>query len=991
MGRLRRVLLVLALASAAGRAAASEIPTDLFGRTIESVAYTVDGPVDNRQVASLIVFAVGEPLTEDAAGATIRNLFATLGFSNIQIEAEPAAGGGVAVTVHLWRAFRVSHISFDGRSALSREDMRRAVPLSEGDPFNAAALAAGASALERRLSTEGYLHPTVEPEATFDATTFGVTIVFGIQAGDRGTVAAPFFDGETSPFAPELLEREGKIRVGKPYSEAQARAAAERIGKFLLRQGRLKESVELIAAEPTDAGQIRPVYRIAVGPEFRFETVGIKEKQFRKEIVALVETQGFNSDLLQQWIEDTRARLQREGRYRAQVAATATEGTDPVVLKATVEMGEKYAVEKIGFSGNTSVSDETLRGLMVTREKGLPLIHKGRLIDSDLDGDVSAILGYYQTRGWIDAKVEKPAVTEGARPDRLDIAIAIVEGPRTFVAQRRVEGAEHLGPPEIDRIVSVVVGQPFNPRAVRQDASALTAYYWNNGWREAAVQDHWTLSADRTKADVVYRIEEGMRSFFGKTILRGNVLTKPDRILRQVAWKEGEPFSEAKIADTQQNLARAGVFRSIEVKPQPADPDDRERNIDIQLSEAQRFSLFYGFGYQNAPGATENRNDVFAVVGGTFRNLFGSLRTASLEVQYAPISQRGHIFANFVEPYLFNTDIPLTVVAFASREPIQDIDIDRVGAFVESVRLYGQHLRLGVRYGYQQIAPRNPQDLSTIYLEQFPKGDLPIKQSAIGPSLLYDRRDNILDPHAGYYWTFAGNYAFKFLSANATYGKVSAQGAWFTQVLGGVLGVSARAGAIFPYDVQPEIPPVPLAEEFFAGGSATGRGFDTDLLGIPTVTVDYNTQATSPPANGPGRGTCAQTYTFEHAAQYDCNVGPRIVGGNGFMAWSFEYRHPILGNLGFSVFYDLAQVWANPGDINFHIEGGAGMRQSIGAGLHYMTPIGPLRLEVARPVELRTIPFQVTTTDEDNNVIVLKSGLSVKETGRIFLSIGYPF
>ena len=60
------------------------------------------------------------------------------------------------------------------------------------------------------------------------------------------------------------------------------------------------------------------------------------------------------------------------------------------------------------------------------------------------------------------------------------------------------------------------------------------------------------------------------------------------------------------------------------------------------------------------------------------------------------------------------------------------------------------------------------------------------------------------------------------------------------------------------------------------------------------------------------------------------------------MAWSLEYRYPILGNLGISVFYDLAQVGENPGDINFKFEGETGLRQSIGAGLHYVTPIGPL-------------------------------------------------
>src|SRR6185369_15801758 len=213
------------------------------------------------------------------------------------------------------------------------------------------------------------------------------------------------------------------------------------------------------------------------------------------------------------------------------------------------------------------------------------------------------------------------------------------------VTKRVVEGAEHLSESDLATMLSVREGEPFNPRAVRQDVSTLTTHYWNNGWRDAAVQDRYTLSEDRTKADVNYRIDEGMRSFFGKTIVRGNSITVPERITRHVAWREGEPFSEEKIADTQQNLARTGVFREIQVKPQPADPQTQSRDVDITLSEARRFSLLYGFGYQNSPGADENRNDVFGIVGGTYRNLMGSMRSASLEVQYAPLSGRGHVYA----------------------------------------------------------------------------------------------------------------------------------------------------------------------------------------------------------------------------------------------------------------------------------------------------------------------------------------------------------
>lgn len=988
-----RVLIAAALAWAAA-ARGVETPAGLYGRTVESVAYTSDGPVDRREIEDLIAIRVGMPLTDAGTAETIRNLYGTRRFADVAVEAEASGEAGVAVTIHLWHAYHVSRIAFDGKSALSGEDLRRAVPFVAGDAFSASALEAGTSAIERRLAAEGYFHASVELDAAFDPATFEVAVTYRVAAGERARLAAPFFDGETAPFDAATLARKGKVREGSRYRESAARASADRMRKFLLGEGYFRASAELIAAEPTDDGRVRPVYRVLVGPRYTLAVTGVKEKAARRELLALAEGQSFDEDLLQQWADDRRQRLQREGRYRAKVTATADREGDPVVVTLAVRPGPKYAVERITITGNASVSEDTLRDLMVTREKGLPLVRKGRLVDAVLTEDSSAILGYYQTHGWIEARVEE-RVNDGSQVGLLEVVVAVEEGPRAVVVERRVEGADRLTSAEIDGLLIVKAGEPFNPSAVRQDVAALTSWYRNNGWPQASVQDRYTLSPDRTRAEVVYRVVEGMREFFGKTIVRGNAVTDQDRILRQVAWKEGEPYSEEKIADTHQNLSRTGVFRSIEVKPEPSDAEGPVRNVVIDLTEARRLSLLYGFGYQYAAGATENRNDVFGIVGGTYRNLFGRMRSATLEIQYAPLSKRGHIFASLFEPYLFHTGVPLTFVAFVSRAPIQDIDIDRIGGYLESSRMFQKYMRLGLRYEYQQISPRNPEDLSTIEREKFPKSDQPIKQSAIGPSLFYDRRDDILDPTRGYYATVAGKYAFPFVNATARYGKVSGQAAWFTRFLGGVVGVSGRAGAIFPYELAAEVP-VPIAERFFAGGSATGRGFDTDLLGIPGVTVDDNTQATL--HTTAGEGNCAATYP--DLVEYDCSPGPRIIGGNGFMAWSLEYRVPILGNLGASIFYDLAQVWENPGDINFRLEGDTGLRQSIGAGLHYMTPIGPLRLEYALPVQQRTLPFDVTVTQypdgsacdprTDPTSCIRGSG-STTEKGRILLSIGYPF
>jgi outer membrane protein insertion porin family len=987
-------VILLALAGTAPAQPADE-PPSFFGATVVSLAYTSDGPVDRDEVTRLVSIKTSQPLTEEATGSTIRNLFATRRFSDVRVEAERAEGG-VAVTVHLFRSYRVNPLKFDDGVSVSREEMRRTVPFSEGAVFQAEQLEEGTKALKRRLDAEGYIAATVSPEVYFDRTTFDAQVVYHIEAGKPARTAPALFDGETKPFTREELLKSARLDEGDRYRESKARADADRMTKFLRKKSRLKGTVELIAAQPTEDGRVIPVYRISVGPEVVFQTRGIPEKRVRRELLDLLEGQIFDEDLILQYVENKRRGFQRKGRYRAKVEYAMSEKPDVLAVSITVEEGPKFAVEKIAITGNDSVSTSKLAKLMVTQKKGLPFLRPGRLVDEVLKDDLDAILGYYQTRGWVQAKVDEPQITEGSQPSRLIVNVHVAEGPRAIVATRNVIGAEHVSPDQLEKLLAVDPGKPFNPNEVRQGSFSLQNYYRDRGWREAAVKDNWTLSTDGTSADVVYDVEEGVRSFFGKTIVRGNTRTGTDRITRLVTWDEGDPYSEQEVLTTQRNLTRTSVFRRVELHPQAADPSTQARPVEVEVQEGRPLSLLYGFGYQYAPDALENRSDPFGIVGASYNNLFGTMRSASVEVQYAPISKRGRVILTFREPFLFNRDLPLSLLTFYTREPIQKIDIERRGAVLESSRLFGRYLRVAMRAEYQRIEPVNAtRDLSIIERD-FSKFDRPILQTAIGPNLFYDRRDDIIDPHTGYYLSASTKYAFPLAqcandqassgSCYADYLKYSGQAAYFRPFGGGVFAVSARAGGINSYGDRRGVP-VPIAERFFAGGRSTNRAFDTDLLGVPGDTVDPDTRATV--HEGDGVGSCADTYP--DLTGYDCDSGPRIVGGNGFLGFNAEFRFPIFGNLGGTVFYDIAQVWKNPSDVRLSLEGSQGLRQGVGVGLRYMTPIGPVRIEYGWPVSAREVPFNVVLVDKDGNPVSVLASDKRKEKGQFFFSIGYPF
>jgi len=197
------VLVLLAAAAGAAGQQPSE-PPPLYGQTVVSVSYTSDGPVDAEEVGRLVSIKSGQPLTEEETGSTIRHLFATRRYSDVRIEAE-SMPGGVAVTVHLFRSFRVNPLKFDDGVSVSREEMRRAIPFSEGAVFQSEELEEGARALKRRLDAEGYIASTIQPEVFFDRKTFDARVVYHIDAGKPARTASPLFDGETKPFTRQEL------------------------------------------------------------------------------------------------------------------------------------------------------------------------------------------------------------------------------------------------------------------------------------------------------------------------------------------------------------------------------------------------------------------------------------------------------------------------------------------------------------------------------------------------------------------------------------------------------------------------------------------------------------------------------------------------------------------------------------------------------------------------------------------------------------------
>ena len=149
---LRAAALTLLYLLGASAASLAQDPPPPSNPTVVSLSFVSDGIVDETEVANLVTIRVGEPLTPEATGSTIRNLFETGVFANIGVEAQTVEGG-VAVVLRLSRAYRVFPLKFSG-VPLPREELRRIVGFAEGEPYSKEQVDDGAGILKRRLAGE---------------------------------------------------------------------------------------------------------------------------------------------------------------------------------------------------------------------------------------------------------------------------------------------------------------------------------------------------------------------------------------------------------------------------------------------------------------------------------------------------------------------------------------------------------------------------------------------------------------------------------------------------------------------------------------------------------------------------------------------------------------------------------------------------------------------------------------------------------------------
>ncbi len=945
---------------------------------ISQINFRADAGFDTTTVAQEVTLKTGQTVTLRELQSSIKNLYATGNFRDIRVDATRNTEG-VVLTFSLFLHYRVDEIVIVGLERGDRTRAQRELSVHVDEILSLNDVEESAAAVEELLHQSGYLEATVDGETNFDRARSLADVTFQATPGPRATIATVVMEGNTTPFTTEELIGRMKRRPGKSFDLLEAREDAKRIKNFLVRRDHRRADVDFLGHTYDEAAHsVQLRYRVQVGPVVRVAVRGVPRSAVRRWL-PFGRNQEYSEDVIDRAADTIVEGLQLRGHYLATVDFETEQQNNVLTVTFDVNPGRQYRLTDVSFIGNQRIDEDQLHGIVATTPRGgfrrilQSLLRRPQGVTrGQISDDRDAIESFYRLNGFSEATAGEPGVT--TREDgSLSVQFPVTEGPQTLLTEVRIEGNEKIAAGDLPRH-QLEAGAPLNPQLLHEDVVALQTFYANRGHVEVQVAQRVTISPDKTQASVVYAIAEGPQVNVDEVIVRGNTYTDRDVVLRKSGIVPGQPFSYTSILQAQRELYRLGIFQRVEVQASQSGTTVGDRDVAIQVEEGRNLTLSGSVGLRLERGdqeAVEEENetptseDVGGGSGGTeihervslavaHRNLFGTGRYLGLEIVAGREEQEA--FLTYREPFISKWNIPIQLQIFQSDDSTRTgTPILQRGVSVEASKIALERTRWSVRYEYKISECQDSGELCRKLEEDAPVESLDpslrnIKISSITPTFFWDTRDDILDPHRGFFTSASVEYAFPLFRAETGFLREYLQGAFYVPVSRRtVVALSGRLGFIQPYArMLPEageeigaLRPIPLSERFTAGGETSHRAFALDRLGDLCLGDDENH---TPLPSDECKPTLLATYD-----PLTKTLSPILpLGGNSLALMNVEYRFPIFGDtVGGAVFADIGNVFAGS-QIDL-----ARLRYGAGVGLRYLSPVGPLRLDVAAPFERR--------------------------------------
>ena len=857
---------------------------------IAAVSVMVDGQSSGEDMKKLIPIKEGEPFSLNRVSSSIKQIYKTGLFSEIQVVKEGDLD--VRLTYLLTRKLFARRIVFQAEEKLPRQKLRVSISsLREGTFFTEEKLEKAAEELKEALIQEGYFQPEIETFTKKDPKSSSFDVFFRIISFKKFVITEISFSGDVILPEDELRivmkSKEGKrlipsmlaediTKLKDVYSANEYQRAEIEVGKvrFDEREGSVSlslivipnERIEIVvegAKVPLEI--LRPIWETRI-----FEDWGVKEGEAK-----------------------ILSHMRKKGYLFASVTSSIEREDNRMRVIHTVTLNEKNKILKISYNGLNYFAPSQLEAELGVGERIslLKWIDAERLLK--LPEEIEFL---YELNGFPDAHVDTNFVR---KRNGVEVLFFIQEGNQQKIQRISFEGIQSFDSRVLFEQIGSSEGGPFVPLNLQKDMEKLESHYLNQGFRGTEI----TARVDEAGDDlfsVTFRVNEGNKVKIEKIIITGNDTTGRKAILRELRIKEGDYARSNGIRESKRRLERLGIFTSVQIEEISLSPE--RENVVINVREGKRNYASLGLGLETA-----TKPEAFGIWDVSWRlrgtaefirsNVFGSAGQASLVGQYSLADKRAVL--SWEQPYFFGLPVVTSWNTWVEQIYRESYTSDGKGMSMTTIKRVSENVMFLASLKWAETTLIDLQIEPNEVDRQFS----PYSVTSLTGSFIWDRRNDPINPHRGSFLSLALEKAFPLLEDESNYVKTFIRNQHYVPILSEVIfNMTFRLG--FGGGKMN----IPIHERFFAGGSNSFRGERFDELGP----VD--------------------------------EVSGKPVGGEALLLLNFEVTFPIFSafrDLRGTFFYDVGNVFERIEDIAL-----VSMQNAVGFGIRYRTPLGPIRLEL---------------------------------------------
>jgi outer membrane protein insertion porin family len=630
----------------------------------------------------------------------------------------------------------------------------------------------------------------------------------------------------------------------------------------------------------------------------------------RKALRALGLSEGriFDRSTLDAAEQELKRQYLSQGKYAAQVQTTVTPlERNRVAISFAVSEGEVAKIRSINIVGARAFPEDDLLDLFVLRTPGwLTWYTKhDQYSRQRLSADLETLRSYYLDRGYLDFNIDSTQVS--ISPDRKDIYITVnvSEGEKYTVSDVRV-GTQSIVPQEaLEKLVQLKPGDVFSRQRLVESQKAISERLGNEGYAFANANAVPEVDREKRTVSFLLLIDPGRRVYVRRVNIVGNTKTRDEVIRREMRQLEGAYYDASKIQLSRRRIDRTRYFSDVSVQTTPVEGSPDQVDVTYTVEERTTGSLALGVGFSTL-------DKVIVTASITQPNVFGTGKFLAFEVNSGTVNQVYSL--SYVDPYY--------TVNGVSRG--FDLYHRKVDATTLSTGAYGTStVGAGIKFSYplserdtvsfglvgESVKVTTFENSATVYKDFVAQFGDQYRYGAFTAAWARDTRNSLIITTDGALTRLSTEFAGGGLQYQR-YG-VNQQFYWplttsLTLFLNMDLGYARGSGG----------KPLPFFKNFYAGGPGTVRGYDDFSLG---------------PRDAEGN----------------------TLGGTRRVVGNLELLFPMPGaaqdnSLRLGAFIDAGQVYGDGDPVDL-----SELRYSAGLALSWASPVGPLRLSYASPINER--------------------------------------